>query len=40
MEWHWYYIIGICITVVHAWALLSPHEPRDPDIEQMWKDNF
>jgi hypothetical protein len=32
MEWHWFYIFGILIPAIHAWA--------DPEIEQMWQDNF
>lgn len=40
MEWHWFYIFGILFVVVHAWALLSKRDPVDPEIEQMWKDNF
>ena len=40
MEWHWFYILGILISAIHAWALLSQQEPANPDIEQMWQDNF
>lgn len=40
MEWHWFYIFGILWVVQNAWALLSKHDPIDPEIEQMWQDNF
>jgi hypothetical protein len=40
MEWHWFYLIGIICVVVNIWALVADHGPEDPELEQMWNDNF
>jgi len=40
MEWHWFYLIGIIGVIINVWALVAKHDPIDPEIEQMWKDNF
>jgi len=40
MEWHWFYSIGIIWVVVNVWALVADHGPVDPELEQLWNDNF
>ena len=40
MEWHWFYLIGIIGVIINVLALVAKHDPIDPEIEQMWKDNF